>query len=172
MFKETLGARQALAYWLAPRKIKCRLNVINRLCVFFCAAESRGGCGCAAGAQGFAGDNVGDGTQENAAACTSTRFPSRMCQFLEQLPWTAAGHSLACVRKEKEQRKDKGPPAARAFFPRECALSCSHFLRVRLPPPSQQHLAPFFHVSALPTRRLARRRSVYARPALSWAARP
>jgi len=43
MFKKTLGARQALAYWLAPRRIKRRLNVINRLCVFFyfCAAESK-----------------------------------------------------------------------------------------------------------------------------------
>ena len=43
MFKKTLGARQALAYWLAPRKIKRRLNVINRLCVcvFFFAAESK-----------------------------------------------------------------------------------------------------------------------------------
>jgi len=84
---------------------------------------------------------------------------------------TAAGHGLTCVRIEKEQRKEKGPPAAVLFF-RASARSPAHTFHARgRRPPAQQRLVPFFHASALPTRRLVRRHTVYTRPALNWAPR-
>jgi len=84
---------------------------------------------------------------------------------------TAAGHGLTCVRIEKEQRKEKGPPAAVLFSVQVRALPLTLSARGRRPP-AQQRLAPFFHASALPTRRLVRRHTVYTRPALNWAPRP
>ena len=111
---------------------------------------------------------------------SSSWIPLQAVRFLEQglrsqpAARAAAGHGLACVRKGKEQSNfhtylipparsvfARSPPAAFAFFPRESALSCSRFPCARgRHPPTQRRLAPIFHASALPTRRLARRRSV------------
>jgi len=111
---------------------------------------------------------------------SSSWIPLQAVRFLEQglrsqpAARAAAGHGLACVRKGKEQSNfhtylipparsvfAHSPPAACAFFQPERALSHSHFpCACGRRPPTQRRLAPIFHASALPTRRLARDTSV------------